>query len=53
MSTRETAFEMDLLHGLDKEILIGQISYKELTCNDTDTKGGDRNRFVVFLKVAG
>ena len=31
MSTRETAFTMDMLHHLDKEILIGQISYKGLT----------------------
>ena len=29
MSSRETAFCMNLLHCLDKEILIGQISYKQ------------------------
>lgn len=29
LSTRETAFSMDMLHRLDKEILIGQISYKQ------------------------
>lgn len=29
MSTRETAISMDLLHRLDTEILVGQISYKQ------------------------
>jgi hypothetical protein len=29
MSTRETAFEMALLHQLDAEVLIGQLSYKQ------------------------
>ena len=29
MSTRETAFSMNMLHRLDTEILIGQISYKQ------------------------
>ena len=29
LSTRETAFSTDMLRRLDKEILIGQISYKQ------------------------
>ena len=29
MSTRETAFEMALLHQPDAEVLIGQLSYKQ------------------------
>ena len=29
LSTRETAFSMEMLRRLDKEILIGQISYKQ------------------------
>lgn len=29
LSTRETAFSMEMLHRLDREILFGQISYKQ------------------------
>ena len=50
MTTHEMAFTVDMLHRLDKEILIGQISYKGLTYNDIHghfvNKSTDGNRFV-------
>lgn len=57
MSTRETAFTMDMLHRLDKEILIGQISYKQRAdiYNDIHgyvmNKSVDENRFVPVTKA--
>lgn len=41
MSTRETAFCMELLRRLDKEILIGQISYKQRAELYNDIHGED------------
>lgn len=52
MSTRETAFTVDMLCRLDKEILIGQVSYKQRAdiYNDIHgyvaNKNTDGNRFV-------
>lgn len=51
MSTCETAFTMDMLHCLDKEILVGQISYKQRADIYNDVHGyvkteGMDNRFV-------
>ena len=53
MSTRETAFSMDMLHRLDKEILIGQISYKQRAeiYNDVHGYGGEieDNRYMLNM----
>ena len=57
MSTRETAFTMDMLCRLDKEILIGQISYKQRAdiYNDihgyATTKSVDGNRYIMIARL--
>ena len=42
MSSRETAISMDMLRRLDKEILIGQVSYKQRADIYNDVHGYDR-----------
>lgn len=42
MSTRETALSMDMLRRLDREILIGQISYKQRADIYNDVHGYNR-----------
>lgn len=50
MSTRETALSMDMLLRLDKEILIGQISYKQRAdiYNAIHGYSGDNSRYYKF-----
>ena len=49
MCTRETAISMDMLYRLDKEILIGQVSYKQRSDIYNEIHGYNTNRSVQLL----
>ena len=55
MSTRETAISMDMLQRLDKEILIGQVSYKQRAEIYNDVHGyntsADGMRLVIMMSI--
>ena len=57
MSTHETALSMDMLHPLDKETLIGQVSYKQRAkiYNDVHGYSGQRDdkRLTVIAEWEG
>lgn len=57
LSSRETAFHMDMLRRLDKEILIGQISYRQRAelYNDIHEYGDEEEyyrRYLIFKSIA-